>query len=177
MYAVLARSGYSRLRDADCLSGVPVRDVRGHPGTVLHQDHKKLGRNPDGGGDRLLGRAAGARGRGQLGYDHFEVAWSGPLQPTAPRTHDAHRWHRIEGTAITIRRLVVFAGTALKPTAGRRSRDRRARPRPGRNPRRRTGDADSVGQAVTLGLVALRCIGAPAHPIDGTDRGCDRVLA
>jgi transposase InsO family protein len=73
VYAVLARTGYSRLRDADRLSGVPVRYVRDHPGALLHQDHKKLGRIPDGGGHRLLGRAAGARGWGQLGYDHFEV--------------------------------------------------------------------------------------------------------
>lgn len=72
MYAVLARVGYSRLRDADRLSGVPVRYVRDHPGALIHQDHKKLGR-PDGGGHRLLGRTAGSRGRGQLGYDHFEV--------------------------------------------------------------------------------------------------------
>jgi len=73
VYAVLARSGYSRLRDADRLSGVPVRYVRDHPGALLHQDHKKLGRIPDGGGHRLLGRTAGSRGRGNLGYDHFEV--------------------------------------------------------------------------------------------------------
>ncbi len=73
VYAVLARSGYSRLRDADRLSGVPVRYVRDHPGALIHQDHKKLGRIPDGGGHRLLGRTAGSRGRGQLGYDHFEV--------------------------------------------------------------------------------------------------------
>ena len=73
VYAVLARSGYSRLRDADRLSGVPVRYVRDHPGALVHQDHKKLGRIPDGGGHRMLGRSAGARGWGQLGYDHFEV--------------------------------------------------------------------------------------------------------
>jgi transposase InsO family protein len=73
VYAVLARAGYSRLRDADRLSGVPVRYVRDHPGALIHQDHKKLGRIPDGGGHRLLGRTAGSRGRGQLGYDHFEV--------------------------------------------------------------------------------------------------------
>jgi len=73
VYAVLARAGYSRLRDADRLSGVPVRYVRDHPGALIHQDHKKLGRIPDGGGHPLLGRTAGWRGRGQLGYDHFEV--------------------------------------------------------------------------------------------------------
>jgi transposase InsO family protein len=73
VYAVLARAGYSRLRDADRLSGVPVRYVRDHPGELVHQDHKKLGRIPAGGGHRLLGRDHGSRGRGSLGYDHFEV--------------------------------------------------------------------------------------------------------
>jgi len=72
VYAVLARAGYSRLRDADRLSGVPVRYVHDHPGSLVHQDHKKLGRIPDGGGHRLLGRGA-ARGWGHAGYDHFEV--------------------------------------------------------------------------------------------------------
>jgi transposase InsO family protein len=74
VYAVLARSGYSRLRDADRLSGVPVRYVHDHPGSLLHQDHKKLGRIPDGGGHRMLGRSSATRSRrSDLGYDHFEV--------------------------------------------------------------------------------------------------------
>jgi transposase InsO family protein len=73
VYAVLARSGFSRLRDADRLSGVPVRYVHDHPGSLVHQDHKKLGRIPPGGGHRMLGRDHGSRGRGSLGYDHFEV--------------------------------------------------------------------------------------------------------
>jgi len=74
VYAVLARSGYSRLRDADRLSGVPVRYVACHPGALVHQDHKKLGRIPDGGGHRLLGRSSPTnRGWGKTGYDHFEV--------------------------------------------------------------------------------------------------------
>ena len=74
VYAVLRRSGYSRLRDADRLSGVPVRYVHDHPGALVHQDHKKLGRIPDGGGHRLLGREHARHGhRAELGYDHFEV--------------------------------------------------------------------------------------------------------
>jgi transposase InsO family protein len=74
VYAVLARSGYGRLRDADRLSGVPVRYVRDHPGELLHQDHKKLGRIPDGGGHRMLGRAAAPHSHGPgAGYDHLEV--------------------------------------------------------------------------------------------------------
>ncbi len=72
--AVLARTGFSRLRDADRLSGVPIRYVHDHPGSLVHQDHKKLGRIPPGGGHRLLGRSSGtSRGWGRTGYDHFEV--------------------------------------------------------------------------------------------------------
>lgn len=74
VYAVLDRTGFSRLRDADRLSGVPVRYVHDHPGSLVHQDHKKLGRIPDGGGHRLLGRSTETRRRrSNLGYDHFEV--------------------------------------------------------------------------------------------------------
>lgn len=74
VYAVLARAGYSRLRDADRLSGVPVRYVREHPGALVHQDHKKLGRIPAGGGHRVLGRAAAPKAHHSgLGYDHLEV--------------------------------------------------------------------------------------------------------
>jgi transposase InsO family protein len=74
VYAVLTRAGYARLRDADRLSGVPVRYVRDHPGALVHQDHKKLGRIPDGGGWRMLGRSSETRRRrSDLGYDHFEV--------------------------------------------------------------------------------------------------------
>ena len=74
VYAVLARSGYSRLRDTDRLTGVPVRYVHDHPGSLVHQDHKKLGRIPDGGGHRALGREHAGRHRDvRIGYDHFEV--------------------------------------------------------------------------------------------------------
>jgi len=74
VYAVLVRTGYSRLRDADRLSGVPVRYVHDHPGSLVHQDHKKLGRIPEGGGHRLLGRDRAPHShRAGLGHDHLEV--------------------------------------------------------------------------------------------------------
>jgi hypothetical protein len=38
---------------------VPVRYVHDHPGSLVHQDHKKLGRIPSGGGHRVLGRTEG----------------------------------------------------------------------------------------------------------------------
>jgi transposase InsO family protein len=71
-YAVLRRRGVSRLADADRVTGAPVRYVACHPGALLHQDHKKLGRVPDGGGHRVTGWYSGYR-KGGTGYDHLEV--------------------------------------------------------------------------------------------------------
>lgn len=68
---ILARAGLSRLDHADRLTGAPLRYEACHPGALLHQDHKKLGRVPDGGGHRVHGRA-GHHGSGR-GYDHLEV--------------------------------------------------------------------------------------------------------
>jgi transposase InsO family protein len=74
VYAALRRAGLSRLHDTDRPTGIPIRYQACHPGALLHQDHKKLGRVPDGGGWRVLGRENTARlDRGRVGYDHFEV--------------------------------------------------------------------------------------------------------
>jgi transposase InsO family protein len=72
VYAALRRAGLSRLRDADRSTGAPIRYQACHPGALLHQDHKKLGRVPDGGGHRIHGRSKASRSQA-LGYDHFEV--------------------------------------------------------------------------------------------------------
>lgn len=72
VYRVLRRHGFARLRDGDRLTGAPLRYEACHPGALIHQDHKKLGRIPDGGGHRVTGRSAGYR-KGGLGYDHLEV--------------------------------------------------------------------------------------------------------
>ncbi len=72
--AVLRRSGTPRLADIDRPTGLPVRRYEVcHPGALVHQDHKKLGRIPDGGGHRTLGRSTETRRKPKLGYDHFEV--------------------------------------------------------------------------------------------------------
>jgi transposase InsO family protein len=74
VHRVLARHGFSRLRDTDPGTAAPVRYVACHTGALLHQDHKKLGRIPEGGGWRARGRGNGtARGHGRAGYDHLEV--------------------------------------------------------------------------------------------------------
>jgi transposase InsO family protein len=73
--AVLRRHGAPRLADIDRPTGIPVRRYEAcHPGALVHQDHKKLGRIPDGGGHRVLGRSTATRsGKPAVGYDHFEV--------------------------------------------------------------------------------------------------------
>ena len=63
---VLARSGQPRLAALDPMTGqvirsskvTAVRYERSRPGELVHMDVKKLGRIPDGGGWRALGRAA-----------------------------------------------------------------------------------------------------------------------
>ncbi|HYM49503.1 MAG TPA: IS481 family transposase [Candidatus Limnocylindrales bacterium] len=76
VYGVLRRHGLSRLHDHDRPTGIPIRYVREHPGELLHIDSKKLGRIPDGGGHRFLGRAqaGGSRHKRGDGYDYLHVA-------------------------------------------------------------------------------------------------------
>jgi transposase InsO family protein len=74
VHRVLARRGLSRLRDADRVTTAPIRYVACHPGALVHQDHKKQGRIPDGGGWRAHGRGRdGHREHRTTGYDHLEV--------------------------------------------------------------------------------------------------------
>lgn len=73
VHRVLVRRGVSRLRDADRVTTAPVRYVACHPGALLHQDHKKLGRIPDGGGWRVNGRDHIPSRHRNVGYDHIEV--------------------------------------------------------------------------------------------------------
>lgn len=72
--AVLRRAQAPRLADLDRPTGLPVRRYEAcHPGALVHQDHKKLGRIPTGGGHRAIGRAAARPSHRGDGYDHFEV--------------------------------------------------------------------------------------------------------
>jgi transposase-like protein len=74
IHRVLVRRGFNRLRDADRVTVAPIRYVACHPGALVHQDHKKLGRIPDGGGWRALGREiAPHHRRSNVGYEHLEV--------------------------------------------------------------------------------------------------------
>jgi len=42
VHRVLARRGFSRLRDADRVTAAPIRYIACRPGALVHQDHKKL---------------------------------------------------------------------------------------------------------------------------------------
>jgi transposase InsO family protein len=73
VHRVLKRHGFSRLRDADRVTTAPIRYVACHPGALVHQDHKKLGRIPVGGGWRAIGQSTEVRRLTGGGYEHLEV--------------------------------------------------------------------------------------------------------
>ena len=78
--AVLRRYRMPKLAHLDQATGLPVRRPPAHryehdaPGDLVHVDIKKLGRIPDGGGHRKLGRAAGRRNRSGVGYSYLHHA-------------------------------------------------------------------------------------------------------
>lgn len=78
---VLARQGMPHLARLDPMTGetirasktTTIRYERGRPGELVHMDVKKLGRVPDGGGWRAVGRAGRERTRdrtAKIGYDY-----------------------------------------------------------------------------------------------------------
>lgn len=77
---VLARYQAPLLGQIDRNTGVRIRNTksvryeREHPGDLVHVDVKKLGRIPDGGGHRTLGRAKGNKKRSRTGYSYLHSA-------------------------------------------------------------------------------------------------------
>jgi transposase InsO family protein len=64
VHAVLVRCRLNRLSHLDRATGEPIRRYEHqHPGDLLHMDVKKLGKVPDGGGWRYVGREQGERNR------------------------------------------------------------------------------------------------------------------
>ena len=64
VHAVLVRCRLNRLSHVDRATGEPIRRYEHeHPGDLLHMDVKKLGRVPDGGGWRYVGRQQGKANR------------------------------------------------------------------------------------------------------------------
>ncbi|MEJ8653010.1 IS481 family transposase [Streptomyces sp. MS1.AVA.3] len=74
VHRILTRHGLSRLAFIDRPTGQIIRRYeRQRPGELVHVDVKKLGRIPDGGGHKALGRDAGRPIRG-MGFDYLHSA-------------------------------------------------------------------------------------------------------
>jgi transposase InsO family protein len=100
---VLRRYRVPRLADLDRATGRVIRRYeRDRPGELVHVDIKKLGNIPDGGGHKVLGRAAGKRNRKTgTGYaylhnavdDHSRLAYTELLTDERKETA-AEFWRR-----------------------------------------------------------------------------------
>jgi transposase InsO family protein len=120
---VLARYRMPLLVHLDQATGLPVRAAEPvryeheSPGQLVHVDIKKLGRIPDGGGHRVLGRQAGRRNSGKRGHgyaylhhaidDHSRVAYSEILGDERKET----------AAAFWARARAFFAGLGVPVTA------------------------------------------------------------
>ncbi|MFE9932945.1 IS481 family transposase [Streptomyces sp. NPDC005533] len=72
---ILTRHGLHRLSYMDRPTGTVIRRYeRDRPGELVHVDVKKLGRIPDGGGHKMLGRQAGRARKTGVGYDYVHSA-------------------------------------------------------------------------------------------------------
>jgi transposase InsO family protein len=141
-HRVLRRYGEPRLATLDLATGQPIRKqpVRRyewpHPGDLVHVDIKKLGRIPDGGGHRLVGRTQGNRNRARtpgvirgrhpgIGYsyihsavdDHSRLAYSEVLADEQGATAAAF-WLRAHAFfaahAITVQRVLTDNGSCYR---------------------------------------------------------------
>ncbi len=134
VHRVLARYHCPRLAWTDPATGAPLRAQRrkvvryehAAPGDLVHVDIKKLGRIPDGGGHKVLGRAAGKRNRRRgMGYwyihnavdDHSRLAYSELLQDERKETAAAF-WSRANAyfadAGITVRRVLTDNGACYR---------------------------------------------------------------
>jgi len=75
VHRILVRHGLNRLAHLDRPTGQVIRRYeRDRPGELIHVDVKKLGRIPDGGGHKALGRQAGRATRSGAGFDYVHSA-------------------------------------------------------------------------------------------------------
>ncbi|MFI1435731.1 IS481 family transposase [Streptomyces lydicus] len=121
-HRILRRHGLPPLAALDRATGEPVRRYeRARPGELVHIDVKKLGRIPDGGGHKALGRVAGSPNkdrRNGMGYaylhtaldDHSRLAYTEDLpDETAPTCAAfltrATTWFAAQG--VTVERVLT----------------------------------------------------------------------
>ena len=132
VYKVLSRYCLAKLSWLDRGTGRVVRRYEHtRPGDMIHVDIKKLGRIPDGGGHRAVGRAKGWSNRGhgkdrpRPGYayihtaidDHSRLAYSEILSDERQETA-AQFWQRasahFQGYGITIQRVLTDNGSCYR---------------------------------------------------------------
>ncbi len=120
VHRVLVRLGLNRLAWMDRPTGRVIRRYeRTLPGELVHVDIKKLGKIPDGGGHKVLGRQAGVKnnnghGPRRVGYgfihsavdDHSRLAYSEILLDERKETASgfwtrAHAWFADHGIEVT----------------------------------------------------------------------------
>lgn len=129
--AVLKRYKMPLLRHLDQATGLPVRRPAPRryehlaPGDLVHVDVKKLGRIPDGGGHRKLGRLAGRKNRSGMGYaylhhavdDHSRLAYSEELDDERKETAAAF-WRNANAFfaehGIVVRRVLTDNGSCYR---------------------------------------------------------------
>ena len=91
VHAVLVRCRINRLTHIDRATGEPIRRYEHEqPGDLIHVDVKKLGRVPDGGGWRYVGRQQGEKNRSATAARTPAPATS-PRQPADRDLLPAHR--------------------------------------------------------------------------------------
>jgi transposase InsO family protein len=132
VHRVLSRFGLARLSWRDRATGKVIRRYEHrNPGELIHVDIKKLGRIPDGGGHRSMGRAAGTRNKTgtaenrRPGYaflhnavdDHSRLAYTEILANESKDTAAAflaraHAWYAQLG--ITIERVISDNGSCYR---------------------------------------------------------------
>ena len=137
VHKILTRYRCLRLSFTDPATGAPVRAARRRvrryehaaPGDLVHVDIKKLGRIPDGGGHKVLGRAAGKRDRRRgMGYwyihnavdDHSRLTYSELLTDERKETAAAF-WQRANAffaaAGITVHRVLTDNGSCYRSRA------------------------------------------------------------
>lgn len=134
VHKILRRYGCPPLAWTDPATGVRLRSTRrnvrryewANPGELVHVDIKKLGRIPDGGGHKVLGRAMGKRNRRRgVGYwyihnavdDCTRLAYSELLEDERKETA-AGFWTRantyFESVGITVQRVLTDNGACYR---------------------------------------------------------------
>ena len=137
VHRILTRYGCLPLRWTDPATGAPVRAhrrqirryEREQPGELIHVDVKKLGRIPDGGGHRVLGRAEGNKVKKTTkpGYaflhhavdDHSRLVYSEILTDETKETTTAFMTRALEhftSCGMSVQRVLTDNGSPYRST-------------------------------------------------------------